>query len=196
MRFVLATANEHKVKEIKDLLHDADLLARPKQVGDIPETADSLLGNARIKAQAVLQITKEASIADDTGLEVDFLNGAPGVYSARFAGKDATAEQNRTKLLESMVLAKTQPQRTARFRTVVFVAFPNGKQIYTQGTVEGFIATCSLGDDGFGYDSLFIPTEGDGRTFAQMSLEEKQQISHRAKAFRSLKKILIEEHIL
>lgn len=194
MRFVLATANEHKVREIRDVLSDVDLLIRPQQLGDIPETANSLLGNASIKAQAILQVTKQPSMADDTGLEVDFLKGAPGVHSARFAGENATSEQNCTKLLESMILVKNQ-DRNARFRTVALVALPDGQQIYAEGVVEGFIATSPLGSDGFGYDSLFIPIEGDGRTFAQMSLGEKQQISHRARAFKALKKILIEENI-
>ncbi len=182
-RFVLASANPHKAQEIAAILVDIDLLPRPTDVADVDETDDTLEGNARLKAFALVNATGLPAIADDTGLEVDELGGAPGVYSARYAGADATYADNVRKLHEAMIGAST---RTARFRTVALAGFPDGTEIIGHGVVEGVIADDPTGDGGFGYDPLFIPTDGDGRTFAEMTLDEKERISHRGRAFRAL----------
>lgn len=182
-QFVLASANNHKAQEIAAILDDVDLLPRPDDVPDVEETDDTLEGNARLKAFALVNATGLPAIADDTGLEVDELGGAPGVYSARYAGENATYADNVRKLHEAMIGAST---RTARFRTVALAGFPDGSEIIGHGVVEGMIADDPVGDAGFGYDPLFIPADGDGRTFAQMTLEEKEQVSHRGRAFRAL----------
>jgi XTP/dITP diphosphohydrolase len=178
------------VAEIADLLRDVvELLPRPDSVGDIVEDADSLLGNARLKACAIAQATGMSAVADDTGLEVDALNGAPGVHTARFAGDNATYADNRTKLLS--VLRDVAPaQRTARFRTVALVAHPDGSEQWAAGVCEGSIALAERGERGFGYDAVFVPNEGSGRTFAEMSVEEKHAFGHRGRAFRALALLL------
>ena len=124
-------------------------------------------------------------IADDTGLEVDALGGAPGVRSARFAGDDATYADNCALLLERLG-AVEPPQRTARFATVAIARWPDGREVAALGTVEGSIADVPRGDGGFGYDPVFVPDDGDGRTFAEMTGAEKHAISHRGRAFRTL----------
>ncbi len=182
-QFVLASANPHKAQEIAAILDDIELLPRPTDVPDVDETDDTLEGNARLKAFALVNATGLPAIADDTGLEVDELGGAPGVYSARYAGAHATYADNVRKLHEAMIGAST---RTARFRTVALAGFPDGAEIIGHGVVEGVIADDPTGDGGFGYDPLFIPTDGDGRTFAEMTLDEKERISHRGRAFRAL----------
>ena len=156
-------------------------------MSDVAETETTLIGNARLKATAVGRVTNQPALADDTGLEVDALNGQPGVFTARFAGPGATDEQNRRKLLDAL---NQNSNRTARFRTVILLLWPDGKEIVCEGVCEGSIAPEQRGDRGFGYDSVFVPAAGDGRTFAQMSVEEKHQYSHRAIAFRLLAKRL------
>ncbi|MEY2398195.1 MAG: XTP/dITP diphosphohydrolase [Actinomycetota bacterium] len=183
MQYVLASANKDKAAEIAAILDDVDLLPRPDDVPDVDETGDTLEENARLKAFALVNATGLPAIADDTGLEVDELGGAPGVYSARYAGDHATYEDNVRKLYEAMIGAST---RTARFRTVALAGFPDGTEIIGHGVVEGRIADEPVGDNGFGYDPLFIPDGGDGRTFAQMTLGEKERVSHRGRAFRAL----------
>ncbi|MEY2469724.1 MAG: XTP/dITP diphosphohydrolase [Actinomycetota bacterium] len=182
-RFVLASANKDKAAEIAAILDEFELLPRPSDVPDVDETEDTLEGNARLKAHALVQATGLPAIADDTGLEVDELGGAPGVYSARYAGEDATYADNVSKLHDAMIGAAT---RTARFRTVALAAFPNGPEVVAHGVVEGVIADEPVGESGFGYDPLFIPAGGDGRTFAQMTRAEKEAVSHRGRAFRAL----------
>ena len=164
-------------------LSSAGLSSVAKYTG-VVEDGETLEDNALLKVQACYAATGEASIADDTGLEVDALGGAPGVRTARFAGEAATDAANRQKLLAE--LADVSPTaRGARFRTVVAVKLAD--TVWTaQGSVEGTIATAEKGSGGFGYDSLFIPTEGDGRTFAEMSASDKHAISHRGRALRSL----------
>jgi XTP/dITP diphosphohydrolase len=183
VQYVLASANKDKAAEIAAILDDVDLLPRPDDVPDVDETGDTLEENARLKAFALVNATGLPAIADDTGLEVDELGGAPGVYSARYAGDHATYEDNVRKLYEAMIGAST---RTARFRTVALAGFPDGTEIIGHGVVEGRIADEPVGDNGFGYDPLFIPDGGDGRTFAQMTLGEKERVSHRGRAFRAL----------
>ena len=186
LRLVCASANPDKVDEIEQLLTGiAEMEPRPTALGEVIEDADSLTGNARLKAVAVCDASGHAAVADDTGLEVDALGGAPGIYAARFAGENATYADNRRKLLGDMNDVE-QHLRTARFRTVVIVVWPNGDEIVVEGVCEGQIAAAELGDAGFGYDSLFIPDDGDGRSFAQMSADEKNMMSHRARAFAAL----------
>ena len=188
LRVVCASANPHKVAEIYGLVGGViDLEPRPKDLSDVAETETTLIGNARLKAIAVGRVTNQPALADDTGLEVDALNGQPGVFTARFAGPGATDEQNRRKLLDAL---DQNSNRSARFRTVILLLWPDGKEIICEGVCEGSIAPEQRGDRGFGYDSVFVPAAGDGRTFAQMSVEEKHQYSHRAIAFRLLAKRL------
>ncbi|MBJ7505615.1 MAG: RdgB/HAM1 family non-canonical purine NTP pyrophosphatase [Ilumatobacteraceae bacterium] len=189
-QLVCASANPDKVAEIADLLRGVVvLLPRPDSVGDIVEDADSLLGNARLKARAIATATGMPAVADDTGLEVDALDGAPGVHTARFAGDNATYADNRAKLLS--VLCDVAPaQRTARFRTVALVAYPDGSEQWAAGVCEGAIALVERGERGFGYDAVFVPNEGTDRTFAEMSVEEKHSVGHRGRAFRALALLL------
>ena len=187
LRAVCASANPHKVAEIFDLMGGViDLQSRPADLADVVEDADTLVGNARLKAIAVCVATGLPALADDTGLEVDALNGAPGVRTARFAGEQATDADNRAKMLREL----EGKARTCRFRTVALLRFPDGREIIAEGVCEGSIAEVEVGERGFGYDPLFIARDGDGRTFAQMSASEKHELSHRGKAFRALAEIL------
>jgi len=188
-RLISATANPDKVAEIVAILGDALLLEpRPAWVPDVVEDADTLVGNARRKAEAVARATGEPAVADDTGLEVDALDGAPGVRTARFAGEDASAADNIAHLLRELerVGADTPARRAARFRTVVLVRWPDGREVRVDGVVDGHIVDAPRGDGGFGYDPVFAPDEADGRTFAQLPPEEKHAISHRGRAVRAL----------
>lgn len=189
MRLVLATANPDKVREIADVLSGFELLPRPDDAPEVDETADTLEGNARLKAEALCRATGEAAVADDTGLEVEALDGRPGVYSSRFAGPTATYADNVAKLLKEL---DGVDNRRARFRTVAFVRFPDGSEVAAEGTVDGHIAAEASGDEGFGYDPVFVPDDVDGRTFAEMTLAEKQDVSHRGRAFRALAEKLLE----
>lgn len=186
IELVCASANPDKVVEIAALLDGvARLLPRPPEVPDVVEDADSLEGNARLKASAICAASGSAAVADDTGLEVDALGGAPGVYAARYAGEGVTYADNREKLLTELA-GVAEADRTARFRTVAMVVRPDGSEIVVEGVCEGRIAFADRGDRGFGYDALFIPSDGDGRTFAEMSDAEKNEISHRGRAFVAL----------
>lgn len=183
-RLVCASANPGKVAEMAAILGDAvELLPRPAGVPDVVEDADTLEGNARLKAVEIATAAGEAAVADDTGLEVVALNGRPGVRTARFAGADATDAENRAALLTALAGIS---DRRARFRTVALVAWPGGDELATEGVCTGTIATAERGERGFGYDRVFVPDEGDGRTFAEMSEDEKHAISHRGRAFRAL----------
>ena len=187
---VLATANADKAREIVDALGDQfDVIPRPSDVPDVEETGTTLEENARLKAVALVEATGQAALADDTGLEVDALDGAPGVYSSRYSGEHATYADNVAKLLSE--LAGVAPEhRTARFRTVALIRFPDGRELVAEGAVTGTVAVVAAGDDGFGYDPVFVPDEGDGRTFAQMTLTEKNAISHRGRAVRAAAALL------
>ncbi len=189
MQLVMASANVHKVLEIAEILSDHDIEPRPNDLGDIVEDEKTLEGNARLKAVAVCDRTNKPAVADDTGLEVDALDGLPGVRSARFAGDSATDSENLSKLLNEM-REVPDGKRTARFRTVALVAFPDGQEVMAHGVVEGAIASSPSGSGGFQYDPIFIPDEGKGLTFAEMEVEEKNFISHRGRAFRSLATML------
>jgi XTP/dITP diphosphohydrolase len=195
LRLVLASANPDKVKEIVAVLSAAlpvELLPRPDGVPDVVEDADTLVGNARLKAGALVAATGLAAVADDTGLEVDALDGAPGVYSARYAGGDATYADNVAKLLRDLATSERGGERRARFKTVALVAFPDGSEVWAEGVLAGTIATEPRGANGFGYDPVFVPEGGDGRTFAEMEPAEKDAVSHRGRAFRALGAALAE----
>jgi len=188
-RIVVATANPDKAREIRAVLEAEglaiELVPRPSGVPEVEETGETLLDNARLKARALADATGLAAVADDTGLEVDPLGGAPGVHSARYAGADATYSDNVTKVLDELDSAHRNA-RTARFRTVVVLAGPAGDEISAEGVIEGVIASSARGAAGFGYDPVFVPAGGGGRTFAEMSASEKDAISHRGRALRSL----------
>jgi XTP/dITP diphosphohydrolase len=189
-RYVLATANPDKAAEMQQILGPAvELLPRPDWVGEVEETGDTLEENALLKARALADATGRPAIADDTGLEVDALDGAPGVYSSRFAGEHATYADNVAKLLASL---DGVTDRAARFRTVAVVVWPDGRELVAEGDVKGSIALSARGSHGFGYDPVFVP-DGDGRTFAEMSAAEKHSMSHRGRAFRALSSLLPSE---
>ncbi len=223
LRVACASANPHKVAEIADLVAGVlDLVARPPHVPDVDETADTLVGNARLKAAAIADATGLPAVADDTGLEVDALRGAPGVRTARFAslpgphapdlaGRAPTDADNRARLLAELADVP-EARRTARFRTVVVLRWPATaapsappaaaaspapsvapREIVVEGVCEGRIADAERGARGFGYDPLFIPLDGDGRTFAEMTLEEKHARSHRGRAFAALRRALADD---
>jgi XTP/dITP diphosphohydrolase len=214
--FVLATANPDKAREICEVLTgtwdralaawalDAagtgvgflvdtpDGIARavadvtaPATAPDVEETGDTLEENARIKAVALCDAYGLPAVADDTGLEVDALGGAPGVRSARYAGEDGDAARNVERLLRELAAADGVA-RSARFVTVALARFVDGREVVARGTVEGTITEAPRGDGGFGYDPVFRPREGDGRTFAEMGSDEKHALSHRGRAFRAL----------
>ena len=188
---VLATHNIHKQIEMKFILSRLDVtvigLDQFTEIKSIEETGTTLIENALIKARTVHEITGLPSLADDTGLEVDALNGAPGVYSARFAGENATFEDNVNKML---VALKGIPydKRRARFRTVLAFVDSNS-ELSEDGVIEGRIINKARGKYGFGYDPIFEPESHD-ITFAEMTSEEKNRISHRARALEKMKKIL------
>ncbi|MFN2608661.1 MAG: RdgB/HAM1 family non-canonical purine NTP pyrophosphatase [Acidimicrobiales bacterium] len=183
MRLVLATANPDKAAEIAALLRGFEVAPRPPAVGPVEETEDTLEGNARLKAVAVCAATGQVAVADDTGLEVVALGGRPGVWSARYAGPDASYADNVAKLLAEL---HGKGDRRARFRTVALARFPDGREVVAEGVVDGDIASEARGGAGFGYDPVFVPDGADGRTFAEMSSEEKAAVSHRGRAFRAL----------
>jgi len=183
LRVVCASANPHKVAEMVDLMGGVvEMVPRPSDVPDVVEDADTLVGNARLKAHAIMAATQMPALADDTGLFVDSLDGEPGVHTARYAGSSATDADNRSKLLRELA----GKSRSARFVTVALLCFPDGREIVAEGVCEGTIAESERGERGFGYDPLFIARDGDGRTFAEMTIEEKHALSHRGRAFRAL----------
>ncbi len=194
LTFVTATANPDKVREIAAILWhvmpELVLLPRPDSVDEVIEDADTLVGNARLKAVALTRATGLPAIADDTGLFVDALGGAPGVQAAVFAGPDATYADNCAKLLHELSAAgAVRPeQRVARFTSVAFVAWPNGSELWCEGQSYGVITREPSGDGGFGYDPLFAPVDlvANGQTFRELDEAVKNAISHRARAFRSL----------
>jgi len=170
-------------------------LPRMLQAPDVAETGSTLEENARIKARGVAAAIGLPAIADDTGLEVDALGGAPGVRAARYAGFDATYTDNVEKLLAELARAGAGHDlaaRTARFATVATACWPDGRELSVRGEVEGVIAPEPRGAGGFGYDPVFAPIDGDGRTFAEMSTEEKHVLSHRGRAFRALAAALVD----
>ncbi len=180
---VVASKNVDKIAEVEAVLASLDppVAVIPDHVwDDVEETEDTLAGNALLKARAVVAATGHAAVADDTGLEVDALDGAPGVTTARFAGIGATYEQNVDKMLRDLTGIK---DRAARFRTAVALVMATGEELVVEGVLEGVITTERRGEGGFGYDPIF---EVEGRTLAEIPTEEKNQISHRALALIAL----------
>jgi XTP/dITP diphosphohydrolase len=187
---VAATANDHKLTEMNAVFGDAVvLLERPAEVPEVVEDAGTFVGNARLKAVAIADASGQVALADDSGLEVDALGGAPGVESAYYGGGDHDDTANRKRLMADLD-GMPADQRTARFRTVMVLRWPNGAEIVAEGTCEGSIGLVERGDQGFGYDSLFIPAEGDGRTFGEHTAVEKNSISHRSRACAALLKAI------
>lgn len=193
MEIIFATGNHHKAVEAQKALGDSFTLIMPKELGlteEIPENGDTLQANAIEKAEYLWKKFGKNCFADDTGLEVDALGGAPGVYSARYAGPDKGSEANMTKLLAELEAAakRGETSRKARFRTVVALILEGEMHLFN-GVLEGEIAMQRSGSEGFGYDPLFIP-DGYTKTLAEISLDEKNAISHRGKAMRALAEFL------
>lgn len=187
---VAATQNKHKIKEIEAITKDFGLSVISRSEAGIPdvdiiEDGETFEENSYKKAYEIMKLCGKTTIADDSGLEVDFLDGAPGVYSARFAGVDGDDEANNQKLID---LIKDVPyeKRTGRFVSVITMVFPSGERIVARGEVEGHIVLEAQGENGFGYDPLFVP-DGYEQTFGQISPEIKNKISHRANALRALR---------
>ncbi len=189
MKLVLATRNQGKVRELERLLQDFDIevlsMNEVKEVPEIIEDGNTFFENAMKKAKTVAEATGLMALADDSGLEVDALNGAPGVLSARFSGPNATDERNNQKLLDSLKDVPAQ-RRTARFKCVMVLYHPSGKWLSTEGSCEGQIVTKPAGTKGFGYDPVFFVPEM-GKTMAELDIEVKNQISHRGKALQALR---------
>ena len=194
-RYVLATFNRDKARELVPLLAGIGVVLRT--LAEFPgapvpaEHGATLLENARIKARAAVALTRLPAIADDTGLEVEALHGAPGVHAARFSGPSATYESNVALLLERLD-GVAPGLRGARFRTVCVAVFPEGLDVVAEGVLEGRITESPRGRHGFGYDSVFEPA-GSARTLAEMTTQEKNEISHRSRAARALARRLREE---
>jgi len=189
-RWVLATANAHKVAELQRMFDglEVTLVAKPDAVAMPEETGKTFLANARIKARAVAEATGEVALADDSGLEVDALGGEPGVYSARYAGPGASDADNNAKLFAELA-GIHGPNRRARFRCVLVLAAPDGREVTAEGRIEGFVLEAARGAGGFGYDPLFQP-EGDTRSFAEYAPTEKNAVSHRGRAALKLRESL------
>lgn len=182
-RLVIASKNPDKIAEIEAILAETGLageIVRDLDWDDVDETGATLEENALLKARAVAEATGLPVIADDTGLEVDALDGAPGVHTARFAGEGARYEDNVAKMIEVMAGVE---ERSARFRSVVALLFPDGVEVVADGSTEGVIAEGPRGTVGFGYDPIF---EVEGVTFGEMTVDRKNSLSHRARAIRAL----------
>jgi XTP/dITP diphosphohydrolase len=184
MTLCFATHNEHKVKEVQAILGNAFILKGLDEIGcseELKEDKDTLEGNSLQKAEYVFRKFGVSCFADDTGLEVEALNNEPGVFSARYAGEQRSAEDNMNLLLMNLA---AKENRNARFRTVITLIIPEGIRQF-EGEVQGKIISDKRGAEGFGYDPIFLP-DGFSKTLAEMSLEEKNAISHRARAFKKL----------
>jgi XTP/dITP diphosphohydrolase len=194
-RIIAASRNKHKLDEIGKILSKFGLqIISRDDAGiekfEIKEDGTSFEENSYKKAYAIFKVSGEATIADDSGLMVDFLNGAPGIYSARFSGDNATDEENNKKLLDLMSDVDEE-KRTARFVSVITMIFKNGEKIVARGECEGTLLYEPMGKNGFGYDPIFKPL-GYNKSFAQLTSEEKNGISHRAVALKQLEKLLSE----
>ncbi|ADL69556.1 non-canonical purine NTP pyrophosphatase, RdgB/HAM1 family [Thermoanaerobacterium thermosaccharolyticum] len=190
MKIVVATHNKHKVDEIREFFKDDFEVLSADDIGsydEIEETGDTIEENALLKARSLANLTDYIVIADDTGLFVDYLDGKPGVYSARFAGSNATYEDNNRKLLRLLEGVPIE-KRKATFRTVVALIY-KGKETIIEGKVEGTILDSPRGQFGFGYDPVFF-VDKVGKTLAELTLEEKNEVSHRANALKKLKEYL------
>jgi len=197
-KLLLATFNEGKVKELSKMLSSLPIevisLRDTSCLTPVEETGSTFKENAVLKAEAYAQITGEMALADDSGLEVAYLDGRPGVYSARFAGERATDEENNALLLK--MLEKALPaERSARFVCVIALSVPGGETYTVEGTCQGSIVDTPQGENGFGYDPLFLSVE-EGKTFAEMDLDAKERVSHRGRALQRMKKLLYEMFLI
>ena len=192
-RIIFATSNEGKMKEIRLIMADSGYeVVSLKEAGisaDIEENGATFEENAVIKASAIAKLTGELAMADDSGLEVDYMDKAPGIYSARFLGEDTSYDIKNNYILDKLKDVPV-PQRSARFVCAIALAYPDGKSITKRATIEGYIGFEIRGENGFGYDPIFMVPEYD-KTTAELSIEEKNKISHRAKALMAMKEELI-----
>lgn len=193
MRIIAATKNKHKIEEIQAITKEFGMEVVSREEAGVPdieivEDGDTFEENSEKKAREIMELCGEITIADDSGLMVDALEGAPGVISARFAGEDGNDQKNNEKLL-SLLLDEKPENRTARFVSVITMVYPDGKKIVARGECMGHIIYQARGDNGFGYDPLFVPL-GFDKTFAELTGEEKNQISHRAIALQNLREKL------
>ena len=198
-RIIAASANAHKIKEIKAITKKFGMDVVSRDEAGVPpfeivEDGQTFEENSYKKALAIMQASGETTIADDSGLMVDYLGGAPGVYSARFAGDHCDDERNNQKLL-GMLEGLADSERTAKFVSVITMIFPDGQTLVARGECPGRIIEMPTGENGFGYDPLFVP-DGYDKTFAQLSEEEKNAISHRARALQKLEELLAERERL
>ncbi len=194
-KIIVATGNEHKMQELRQMLDGLEVeLISMKEAGitaDIVENGTTFEENAKIKAKTISKLTGEIVIADDSGLEIDYLGGEPGIYSARYMGEDTSYEVKNQNLIDRVKDAVGE-ERSARFVCAMVAVLPDGKVLTTRGTIEGVIAKEPVGENGFGYDPIvYVPEYG--MTTAQMSSEQKNAISHRGKAMRALKEALKKE---
>ncbi len=184
MELIFATHNKNKLKEVQSLVPESIKVISLDELNmttEIPETGHTLADNALIKARTIFELYKKPVIADDTGLDVEALNGAPGVRSARYAGEPSNAENNMNLLLYTL---QTTTNRAAHFKTIIAYIDSEGKEQLFEGRIDGNIIGEKRGNQGFGYDPIFVP-EGSDRTFAEMSHEEKNSMSHRARALQA-----------
>lgn len=192
-KLIFATGNEGKMKEIREILSDLGMeIQSLKDAGihaDIVEDGKSFEENAVIKAKAICEITKEVVLADDSGLEIDYLNGEPGIYSARYMGEDTSYRIKNQNLIDRLEGVPDE-KRTARFVCVIAAVYPDGTVKTARGTMEGMIGYEERGENGFGYDPIFFLPEY-GCSSAELSMEEKNKISHRGKALRAIKEVLL-----
>lgn len=180
----LASRNAGKLRELRALVGDRlELVAQPESAPEVVEDGDSYLANARLKAHAIARLVGGWALADDSGLEVDSLDGRPGIHSARYGGEGLDDRQRYERLLAEM---KGVAERAARFRCTLVLAHPDGRECAADGTLEGDIALLPAGDGGFGYDPIFAATPLGGRILAEVSREEKAAVSHRAAAMQAL----------
>lgn len=192
---VMASHNQHKIKEIEAITKKFGMPVISRDDAGVPpveivEDGETFEENSLKKAQEILKLCGRITLADDSGLEVDYLGGAPGVYSARFAGEDGNDAKNNEKLLKLLDGLK-KDDRKAKFVSVITMVFPDGEVLTARGECPGRIITAPAGENGFGYDPLFVP-DGYDKTFAQLTAEEKNRISHRAKALEKLEQLLNE----
>ena len=193
MKLIIATHNSDKEKELKSVLDDFPVevmsLDQFPEIGEIEETGSTLYENAKLKAVTVNKITNMPCLGDDTGLEVDALSGAPGVYSSRYAGENVSYKNNVTKLLREL-RSTPSDKRTARFRTIIFYT-DGDRELYTQGEIQGVITENPRGTNGFGYDPVFYIPEVK-KTMAELTSAEKNKLSHRGQAMRKFRKLLLD----
>ena len=193
-KLIFATGNAGKMKEIREILGRPGLtILSQKEAGitsDAEENGTTFEANALIKARAVAAQTDALVLADDSGLEIDYLNGEPGVYSARYMGEDTSYEIKNQKILD-LLAGVPEEKRTARFVCVIAAVLPDGREFTTKGTIEGIIGYESRGEGGFGYDPIFFVPEF-GCSTAELTMDQKNEVSHRGKALRAMKEVLKE----